>query len=127
MTVIENDIVAVQISTIKDRCIQRQEADMRLQPYDRSVVTLGAGQGTDVIVQGLSSPKGIYWIRNNATCAEARQPHALAALYYQNASPVVLPTSTASNPHSVGCDNDPIDAIAPIYPLALTDPDQTSR
>lgn len=89
------------------------------------MITLGVGQRTDVIVHGLSDPKGTYWIRSNATCAEAQQPYALAALYYQNASSSALPTSSPSNPPSVGCDNDPLQSTIPTYSIAPGDPDQT--
>ena len=89
------------------------------------MVTLGVGQRTDVIVQGLSNPKGAYFIRSNATCAEAKQPYALAALYYQDAPPTALPTSVASDPPSTSCDNDPLGTTVPMYPIAITNPDQT--
>lgn len=98
---------------------------MRLKPYDTDIVTLGVGQRTDVIVQGLSNPKGTYWIRSNVTCAEAKQPFALAALYYPDAFPTALPTSFPSHTPSISCDNDALEKTIPTYPIAAGNPDQT--
>ncbi|KIV88855.1 hypothetical protein PV10_08492 [Exophiala mesophila] len=105
MMVIENDFVAVE-------------------PYETEVVTLGVGQRTDVIVEGVGSPTAAYWIRSNATCAESRQPSALAIVQYEQTEPMVLPRST---PWSVpdSCDNDPLEKTIPLYKMSPGAPEAT--
>lgn len=67
MTVVANDFVAVE-------------------PYETSVVTLGIGQRTDVLVRA-NGTLDAYWMRSNVSepCSLSLQPHGLAAVYYDGA------------------------------------------
>ena len=89
MTVIANDFVPVR-------------------PYKTSVVTLGIGQRSDVLVTASGKSTDAVWMRSDLDqdCAlvTANQPHALAAIYYPGASSG-LPESTAT-PYTVqNCSN----------------------
>lgn len=87
-------------------------------------MTLGVGQRTDVLVQGVGGPGDAYWIRSNATCAESRQPSALAVLQYEQTDPWVVPRST---PWSLrdSCDNDPLEKTIPLYEMSPGAPEAT--
>ncbi|KAL8740677.1 MAG: hypothetical protein Q9190_006646, partial [Brigantiaea leucoxantha] len=80
MTVITNDFVPVQ-------------------PYTTSVVTLGIGQRTDVIVKATMKPDSAVFMRANisAACSTAHQPNAVAAIYYENADRTKTPTPNATD------------------------------
>jgi FtsP/CotA-like multicopper oxidase with cupredoxin domain len=106
MTVIENDYVPIE-------------------PYNTTVVTLGVGQRTDVIVQAVGAPNSAYWMRSNITCFETRQPNALAAIYYESADLKTLPTSQALPNLTPGCANDPLEKTIPSYPITPGNPDVT--
>ena len=105
MTVFANDFVAVK-------------------PYTTNVVTLGVGQRTDVIVEGIGNHKSSYWMRSNATCANSLQPNALAVIFYDDADTKQLPTTQPQN-YAVGCANDPLSQTVPEYPVALPEPATT--
>ncbi|EXJ86608.1 hypothetical protein A1O3_03561 [Capronia epimyces CBS 606.96] len=107
MTVIANDFVPVQ-------------------PYNTTVVTLGIGQRTDVIVEADGDSHEAYWIRSNATCAKANQPYALAVLYYENADVDGLPKSSPWNSPSIGCANDPLETTVPMYAINPGEPAETT-
>lgn len=54
---------------------------------DRSAVTLGIGQRTDIIVEGLHHGNGSYWMRSSTPdqpCALTIQPNATAIVYYSH-------------------------------------------
>lgn len=106
MTVIENDYVAVR-------------------PYNTTIVTLGVGQRQDVIVTANGSPEDSYWMRSNITCFEARQPHALAMVYYESADTKSPPSSTPWPNPAPGCANDALEKTIPAYPMALPNSDKT--
>ena len=86
MTVIANDFVPVQ-------------------PYNTSVVTLGVGQRTDIIVKATGSPSGAYWMRSNITCANSNRREALAVIYYDKADTAAVPKSTRQS-YPPGCFNE---------------------
>jgi FtsP/CotA-like multicopper oxidase with cupredoxin domain len=86
MTVMANDFVPVQ-------------------PYKTTVVTLGVGQRTDVIVKATGSPSGAYWMRSNITCASSNQHEALAVIYYDKSDTTSVPKSTGQS-YSPGCFNE---------------------
>ena len=88
MTVIANDFVPVK-------------------PYVTNVVTLGIGQRTDVIVQGIGTPSSAYWMRSDLSpnCDLTNQPHALAAIYYDTANTNAKPTTTATVYDDSKCGN----------------------
>lgn len=88
MTVIANDFVPIQ-------------------PYTTNVVTLGIGQRSDVIVEGVGTPTSTYWMRSDLSpnCDLANQPHALAAIYYESANTNAKPTTTATPYDDSKCGN----------------------
>jgi FtsP/CotA-like multicopper oxidase with cupredoxin domain len=105
MTVIANDYVPVQ-------------------PYNTTVVTLGVGQRTDVIVEGKCDAGGAYWMRSNITCSEAIEPQVRAIIYYNEASTDATPNSTAQV-YDAGCANDPLSQTVPAFPMPAEDAQTT--
>lgn len=124
MTVIANDFVPVQ-------------------PYSTTVVTLGIGQRTDVLVTANGDSNGVYWMRSNITCAYTNQAQALAVIYYNKASASTVPNSKVQ-PYTPGCLNvsrssipksrtlwlithaqDPLSQTIPTYPIAVGNPSIT--
>ncbi|KAI0475847.1 multicopper oxidase [Xylariaceae sp. FL0804] len=105
MTVIANDFVEVE-------------------PYDTEVVTLGIGQRVDVVVYAHADPAAAFWLRANlSTTAGARQPYAVAAIYYEDADTNLPPNSTAWDVPDPGTGaNDPLEETVPFYPIALKEP-----
>lgn len=103
MTVMANDFVPVQ-------------------PYDTNVVTLGIGQRTDVVVTANHPSNSTFWMRADLshTCSLANQPHALAAVYYENANTTAVPTSRATAYDDSKCGNDPLTETTPYYPFPAT-------
>ncbi|TGO29898.1 hypothetical protein BPAE_0010g00840 [Botrytis paeoniae] len=91
-------------------------------PYTTQVVTLGVGQRTDVIVEGLpTETTGSYWMRSTiAGCSLFKNPEAKALVYY-GLEPNVNSTTTASAifNDSVAnvCANDPLNETTPWYPI----------
>ena len=67
-------------------------------PYNTSVVTLGVGQRTDVVVYGSGLPTDSVFMRSNisAKCTNGSQPLALAAIFYEDANRTAAPTSLAT-------------------------------
>lgn len=109
MTVIANDFVEVQ-------------------PYTTKVVTLGVGQRADVLVTAnAGTSKSAYWIRSNITsCSLAKQPYAVAALYYDRADTSKAPTSSAWDVPDPGtCANDDLSLTVPMYKMAPPAPSFT--
>lgn len=88
MTVIANDFVPIV-------------------PYTTKVVTLGIGQRSDVIVDGIGKPKSAYWMRSDLSpnCDSATQPHALAAIYYDTADSTTIPKTKATTYDDSKCGN----------------------
>ena len=90
MTVMANDFVPVK-------------------PYVTNMVTLGVGQRTDVIVTATGKPNSAYWMRADLspTCSatDGHSPHALAAIYYENANNNAVPTTAATPYDDSQCAN----------------------
>ena len=105
MTVIANDFVSVE-------------------PYNTTVVTLGIGQRTDVLVYGSGNPSSSYWMRSNITCASSNQPNALAVVYYQNCGKSSAPKSSPWK-YTPGCANDPLNETVPTYAMTPGNPATT--
>ncbi|MCJ1276218.1 hypothetical protein MMC21_004023 [Puttea exsequens] len=103
MTVMANDFVPVK-------------------PYTTNMVTLGIGQRTDVIVEGIGKSDGVYWMRSDLspTCDLANQPNALAAIYYEKANTNAVPTTTATPYDDSKCGNDDLAKTIPFYPFPAT-------
>jgi FtsP/CotA-like multicopper oxidase with cupredoxin domain len=108
MTVIANDFVPIQ-------------------PYNTTVVTLGVGQRTDVLVTANAAGNGTaFWMRSNITCAPANQPFAVAAIYYNGASTNSTPTSSAwDEPAFTSCGNDDLTLTQPLFAIDVAEPDVT--
>ncbi|CZS91847.1 related to laccase precursor [Rhynchosporium agropyri] len=110
MTVIENDYVAIK-------------------PYNTTVVTLGIGQRTDVLVTAnVGKADSAFWMRSNIStiCSLTTQPNALAAIYYDKADTNKAPTSTAWDVPDPGtCANDDLSKTVPTYPIAIKTPTTT--
>lgn len=108
MTVIANDFVDVE-------------------PYETEVVTLGIGQRTDVLVRA-DGHRDAFWMRSSIStkCSFANQPHALAAIYYDNADTDRDPQSGAWNIDDPGtCANDDLSLTNPVMKLHVPKPDLT--
>jgi FtsP/CotA-like multicopper oxidase with cupredoxin domain len=96
-----------------------------VKPYNTTVVTLGVGQRTDVLVTANAGPPdSLFWMRSNlTTCSPARQPNALAAVYYDKADTSATPSSRPWDVPDPGtCANDPLDISEPLYPIPLPKP-----
>ncbi|MCJ1312325.1 hypothetical protein MMC25_005999 [Agyrium rufum] len=95
-----------------------------LVPYDTTVVSLSAGQRTDVLVKATADPSGTFWMRARqpVLCNFALQPFGLAAIYYDKGDttsiPVSLPQAAFMVPQLGTCKNDPLSTTVPAYPIA---------
>ncbi|TKA74778.1 hypothetical protein B0A55_03867, partial [Friedmanniomyces simplex] len=90
-------------------------------PYTTSVVTLGVGQRTDVLVTALDTPWASIWMRSSAPggepCGGSKNPDAVAAIYYEQADPSTTPSSTSWVTLSDDCINDPLNLTTPAYAI----------
>ncbi len=110
---------------------------VEIEPYETQVVTLGVGQRVDVVVQAHdedghppgAGAGGAYWLRANLTrCSLARQPLALAAVYYDGADTDAIPDSRPWDvPDPGNCANDDLALTRPYYPIALSEPSWTQH
>ncbi|KAF7548032.1 hypothetical protein G7Z17_g7319 [Cylindrodendrum hubeiense] len=94
---------------------------IQVVPYDTKVVTLGIGQRVDVLVKA-NGKLDAYWMRANISspCSLARQPNALAAIYYDKADQTKQPASTAWDvPDPETCTNDDLALTVPVMKLPL--------
>lgn len=101
---------------------------VEVTPYQTKVVTLGAGQRTDVLVTAnVGTATSSYWMRSNiSSCSLAKQPYAVAAVYYSSADTTKAPTSTAWNVPDPGtCANDALSLTVPTYKMAVPNPTYT--
>ncbi len=99
-----------------------------VKPYNTTVVTLGVGQRADVLVTANAGPAhSSFWMRSNLTmCSPAKQPNAVAAVYYDNADSSETPMSCPWNVPDPGtCANDDLATTQPLYPIALPPPSFT--
>ncbi|RAL14121.1 uncharacterized protein BO97DRAFT_448692 [Aspergillus homomorphus CBS 101889] len=103
MTVIANDFVPIK-------------------PYNAEVVTLGAGQRTDVLVKANGKPRDAYWMRASIDMdclnSTATYPTVTAAIYYEDAVTSQWPNTTSTATwESDNCAGDPLHLTVPYYPL----------
>lgn len=101
---------------------------VEVTPYTTKVVTLGVGQRTDVLVTAnVGTATSAYWMRSNITsCSNAKQPYAVAAVYYSSADTTKAPTSSAWNVPDPGtCANDDLSLTVPTYKMAVPTPSYT--
>ena len=71
------------------------------------MVTLGAGQRTDILVNATGKPTDSVFMRSDIseTCTGGDQPYALAAIYYEEADPNATPKSQATSYDDSVCGN----------------------
>lgn len=96
-----------------------------VKPYNTTVVTLGVGQRADVLVTANAGrPDSAFWMRSNLTqCSKAKQPNAVAAVYYDQADTAKTPTSRAWDiPGADICANEDLGRTEPLYPISLPAP-----
>ncbi|KAJ4298794.1 hypothetical protein N0V88_003827 [Collariella sp. IMI 366227] len=96
-----------------------------VKPYNTSVVTLGVGQRADLLVTAnIGQPNSSFWMRSNLTsCSPARQPNAVALVYYDQADTESTPSSRAWDiPDPGTCDNEDLGITEPLYPIPLPEP-----
>ncbi|KFX92691.1 hypothetical protein V490_05242 [Pseudogymnoascus sp. VKM F-3557] len=108
MTVIANDYVPVE-------------------PYETNVITLGVGQRSDILVKGTGHPAESFWMRSDISkrCSNTNQPHALAAIYYEESDKSTTPTSQATVYNETSCSNNPLNMTKPVFVMAPPKPDFT--
>ena len=76
-------------------------------PYNTTMVTLGVGQRSDVLVVATGSSTDAVWMRSNIStqCSKASRPNALAAIYYEDADNTTEPVTTATPYDDSHCGN----------------------
>ncbi|KAM0805794.1 Cupredoxin [Usnea florida] len=90
-------------------------------PYN--MVTLGAGQRTDILVTANGSSTDAVYMRSDisATCVNDDLTHsqtqALAAIYYEKADVNKTPISTGKYYNDSGCHNDDLSMTVPLFPF----------
>ena len=98
-------------------------------PYETTVVTLGVGQRSDVIVEANGEPGEAYWMRStaNSICSPSNNPDGRAVIYYEGAEKDSVPQTTGQViPVNTGCCNDPLAEVVPSCPIAaVAEPDYT--
>lgn len=89
-----------------------------IEPKEVSVVTLGVGQRSDVLVTANKQADSSYWMRLSApggeACGGSNSPETRAALYYEHADTSKMPTSIQTR-NDTACRNDPLDHTVPDY------------
>lgn len=96
--------------------------------YETSVVTLGVGQRTDVIVTATGATGQSYWFRawNHPLCGDNIQPDGRAIIFYPDADRNVEPSSIVTVlPPNNRCQNDPLNLTTPMYSIPVSEPDLT--
>lgn len=97
-------------------------------PYETTVLTLAVGQRADILVKAIGTPTSSYWMRSTiSTCSKAKQPNALALVFYQNANKAISPPSTAQVDTTDPCSEGTLDVAVPAFSMTPTaTPDTTS-
>jgi FtsP/CotA-like multicopper oxidase with cupredoxin domain len=99
-------------------------------PYDTSVVTLGVGQRSDVIVTATGKPTDAVWMRSalgpsafvkGCSLPDGVSPTGLAAIYYESADTKKTPktTSSVTVQQLTKCENDPLTQGVPLTPYPI--------
>lgn len=98
---------------------------VEIEPYNTTVVTLGIGQRSDVIIHANQNSNSSYWMRVVAPspCANNNGTnYAQAAFYYEGADRSKAPTSTAQIGYDNSyCGNDPLSSTVPFYSITPGD------
>ncbi|KAK5656371.1 hypothetical protein OQA88_4751 [Cercophora sp. LCS_1] len=95
-----------------------------IKPYETKVVTLGVGQRADVLVEA-NAEGSAFWMRSDLTCAPAKQPNAVAAVYYDDADSTKTPTTSPWDLPSPPCANDDLSVTEPLMPIPVPQPTTT--
>ena len=102
---------------------------VEIEPYETNVVTLGVGQRSDVVIEGIGSTQGAYWLRVVAPAACAAndgQNIGKAAIYYEDADDSQLPFSEPwDNYDNNDCFNDPLEKTVPVMALDPGEPGES--
>jgi FtsP/CotA-like multicopper oxidase with cupredoxin domain len=94
-------------------------------PYETELITLAVAQRSDVIVEAVGSSTGSYWFRSTlgvgptgCSLPDGISPNAMAVIYYEDADPNTIPTTTSDIPQSeiFTCANDPLTSTVPLFP-----------
>jgi FtsP/CotA-like multicopper oxidase with cupredoxin domain len=97
-----------------------------IKPYNTTIVTLGIGQRTDVLVTGVGNATSAFWMRSSITsCSLASQPNALAVVYYKHGDLQTKPNTTAWPDTTDPCANDDLSLTEPSFPIAPSTPTTT--
>ena len=80
---------------------------MPVKPYTTNVVTLGAGQRTDILVNASGLSTDAVYMRSeiSAKCTGSSSPLALAAIFYEDANRTAVPTSLGTPYDDSVCGN----------------------
>lgn len=110
MTIIANGTrltYSLDISLMYNTKIAATTDFVPVQPYKTNVVTLGAGQRTDILVTANGQPTDAVFMRSNisAKCTGGSQPLALAAIFYEAANRTAAPNSLATDYDDSICGN----------------------
>ncbi|WPG97232.1 multicopper oxidase [Acrodontium crateriforme] len=112
---------------------------VQVDPYGATVITLGVGQRTDIIVEAKGKSNDAVWMRSTlgpsflvGGCAvnDGISPEAVAAIYYDKANTTAVPQSVSTVPASLitTCQNDALDETEPYYPITPPpNPDTTQQ
>lgn len=110
MTIIANGTFGTEIILNYQKCSTNNNIMtdfVPVKPYKTNVVTLGAGQRTDILVKASGLPTDSVFMRSNisAKCTGASQPLALAAIFYEKANRTAIPTSLQTDYDDSVCGN----------------------
>jgi len=95
-----------------------------IEAYDTRVVTLGVGQRADVLVKADAGHSGsAFWIRSNLTaCSPAKQPFAVAAVYYDRDTGGTPDSAPWDVPDPANCANDDLGLTKPLFRMPVPPP-----
>ena len=76
-------------------------------PYETDVVSLGAGQRSDVLVKAIGKSADAFWMRATlaANCSRSTSLYGKGVVLYENADPKTTPNTTAYTLPEVNCAN----------------------
>ncbi|KAL2401490.1 oxidoreductase ptaK [Exophiala dermatitidis] len=92
-------------------------------PYTTQIVTLGAGQRADVVVEATGASTDAVWMRSViSNCSLTNQPYGYAMVYHEKADVYSKPNTTAwpdTTPTGVDhCANDALSLTTPYFPIS---------
>ncbi|KAK4989953.1 hypothetical protein LTR50_002864 [Elasticomyces elasticus] len=101
-----------------------------IKPYNTTVITLGVGQRTDVIVYAGNSPTDSFWMRafipGNCSPTDGKGNYVQAAIFHEQADLAKQPVSSAQPGWNNNiCANDDLSLTVPYYPISAGNPDTT--